>query len=299
MIQRSQPTRRLAKEKLIGAGDNYVLFDDGLLRAELADATVNRSMLIAFILTVNLSPEPMTPADATHRFDVTSPTTIRELWQAAVRFGAIEKTELANGKVLVARRGHNWVGKNVGATNVGARNVTAHSNRENNTENGTTIQPEERCYSDRASPDREPTLSRASQNDIDREAWTSRHLLNWAYPDKANSRVEQFLDGAHYSDIGDIAAVMPDAELRSAIEAATEGRVHPAILAPAGLYAVRILAACLLASSDIDDPLHPAGGARGYPPPYRRSAGAAAQFPGTDRNALGRPGLFRGLGAGG
>jgi hypothetical protein len=115
------------KEKLIGAGDNYVLFDDGLLRAELADATVNRSMLIAFILTVNLSPpgsstwwretlpsawsttsstcrtepkrsqptrrlatEPMTPADATRRFDVTSPTTIRKFWQAAVLFGATE-----------------------------------------------------------------------------------------------------------------------------------------------------------------------------------------------------------------
>ena len=67
--------------------------------------------------------------------------------------------------------------------------------------------------------------------------------------------VEQFLDGAYYCDLSDIAAVMPDSELRFAIEAATGGRVHPAIVAPGGLHAVRILAACLLGHDDTENPL--------------------------------------------
>jgi hypothetical protein len=95
----------------------------------------------------------------------------------------------------------------------------------------------------------------ASKDDIEQEAWTSPRLLSWAYPDEANNMVEQFLDGAYYYDISDFAAVMPDSELRSEVEAATEGRVHPAIVARAGLHAVRILATCLLAHGDSGDPL--------------------------------------------
>lgn len=173
VLQRSQPERRFAKEKLLGAGDSYVLFDDNLLRAELSNATVNRSMLIAFILTVNLLTEPMPPVDAARRFGVTSPATIRKLWQQAVRFGAVEKTELANGKVVVARRGYDWVAKNVVARNVEARNVSTHNNRENDTEYENLSQPQESQYSDRAWHDREATPSMTDKDSIEQEAWTS------------------------------------------------------------------------------------------------------------------------------
>jgi hypothetical protein len=257
VLDRSQRGRSFAEETLVGAGDTYVLFDERLLRSELANATVNRSMLIAFIPTVNLSPDPMPPTDATRRFGVTSPMTIRNLWREAVRSGAIEKAELANGKIMVGRRGYDGFAKNVVARNVLAKNVSTHNNRECNTGNENPSQPQENHYSDRARHDQEATPSMANEDDTEQEARTSPHLLSWAYPDEANSIVEQFLDGAYYCDIDEIAAMMPDSELRSAIETATDGRVHPVIVAPAGLYAVRILAACLLARGDPEDRLQP------------------------------------------
>jgi hypothetical protein len=65
-------------------------------------------MLVAFILTVNLSQNHMPPADAAGRFGVTAEATIRKLVLEAVRLGSIAKTELAHGKVFVARRGYNF-----------------------------------------------------------------------------------------------------------------------------------------------------------------------------------------------
>jgi hypothetical protein len=128
ILDRSQRGRSFAQEVLVGAGDNYVLFDDErLLRDELSDPTVNRSMLVAFVLTVNLSQDPMPPADAAQRFGVTADATVRKLVLEAVRLGAIAKAELAHGKVFVARRGYNFDDVKIElAKNVPAKNVTAH-----------------------------------------------------------------------------------------------------------------------------------------------------------------------------
>jgi hypothetical protein len=127
VLERNQRGRSFAQEKLVGAGDNYVLFDERLLRVELANETVNRSMLVAFVLVVNLSKDPVAAAHAARRFGVTADATVRNLVREAVRLGAIAKADLDHGKVFVARRGYNIDEvKNELAKNVPAKDVTAH-----------------------------------------------------------------------------------------------------------------------------------------------------------------------------
>jgi hypothetical protein len=80
-------------------------------------------------------------------------------------------------------------------------------------------------------------------------------LLNWNL-EGVEEVLAEFLDAAPH-DISDLEMVMKDDELKSAIQAATQARVHRDILEPAGLYAVRVLAACLLGKGDgTVDPHH-------------------------------------------
>lgn len=76
------------------------------------------------------------------------------------------------------------------------------------------------------------------------EAWSNLRLLAWASSDEPSMRDFEFADfDEHLDDIWDeFAEALPDAELRDAIRNATDGSVHPDIIAPEGLWAVRWLA---------------------------------------------------------
>jgi hypothetical protein len=56
-------------------------------------------------------------------------------------------------------------------------------------------------------------------------------------------------DGVDDEELAQITAAVPDDRLREMVRAATRGRVAPEILTPAGLFAVRYLAAMIAAAA--------------------------------------------------
>jgi hypothetical protein len=88
------------------------------------------SRLVAFVLAVNLSPEPMTPAQVGKRIGITARGTLRKLVAAAKRQQAIAVATI-DGRTWVARGGYIFdqvggVVKNGTAVNGTAVNGTAH-----------------------------------------------------------------------------------------------------------------------------------------------------------------------------
>lgn len=133
VLERKQKRRNIwAREQLGAKGDNYVEIDEALLR--------NNSLLVAFILVVNLSPEPISPADAAVRFGISSATTARQLARAAIKKGAVEHQIVARNRVLLARKGHIFDL----VKNVLAKNGIAHSRLDPNTESLNKRTQEER-----------------------------------------------------------------------------------------------------------------------------------------------------------
>jgi hypothetical protein len=97
ILDRKQTGRRsYAIETLAPASDNFVLIDQRLLK--------EGSPLVAFVLVVNLSPEPMTLAEVGARLGIKARATLRNLAEAAVERGAIARA-IVGGATKVARGG--------------------------------------------------------------------------------------------------------------------------------------------------------------------------------------------------
>jgi hypothetical protein len=115
VLERSQSSRRAyATEVLAASSYNYVLIDEGLLKA--------KSTLVAYILAVNLSPDPLHPAKVAKRLGIKTSGTWRKLVHAAVERGDVARTVTGRGATLLARRGFNFdLVKNEPAKNVPAK----------------------------------------------------------------------------------------------------------------------------------------------------------------------------------
>lgn len=126
VLVREQKNRRTyATETLAGGDRPYVLINDTLLKQP--------SAVVAFVLAINLSPEPVRPADMAKRFGVVSRMTIRKMTAAAVENGCVSNEAKRPSPVLLARRGYVFpvaeklMAKNATAKNAMAKNATAHS----------------------------------------------------------------------------------------------------------------------------------------------------------------------------
>ena len=128
VLEREQHGRCYATEKALDDGSGrFVLIDEALL--------TRSSSLLAFILAVNLRPDPMRPADAARRIGVKSAATIRKLTQEAVDAGAIAKSVDSRRTVLVARKGYKFdLVKNGPIKNGPVKNDPAHKGMEGSTQ---------------------------------------------------------------------------------------------------------------------------------------------------------------------
>jgi hypothetical protein len=122
ILDRKQTGRRsYATETLATASDNFVLIDQGLLK--------EGSPLVAFVLAVNLSQDPMSPAEVGKRLGIKARATLRKLTKAAVKRGAIASATI---------NGATWVGR-VGGTNFDQVGVVKNGAAKNGvTKNGAT-----------------------------------------------------------------------------------------------------------------------------------------------------------------
>jgi hypothetical protein len=123
VLKRSQTGRKSwAKEQIAESGGGFVPFPEHLLQ--------RKSLLVAFLLTVNLSPRPLRPAAVARRVGLTSPMTIRALVKEAIAIGEIVHETGHRGAIWVARNGHKFDLAKIGA----AKNGATHSKKEDLTE---------------------------------------------------------------------------------------------------------------------------------------------------------------------
>ena len=173
--------------------------------------------------------------------------------------------------MLVARKGHifessddldsakNVGGRNVGDRNVGDRNVATHlAESKNIIDESKNIKLREDHQAARRgsypSPVREGLT--VSEDEVQLEAWASPRLLG-GLEDGFSSDLE-IVDDESQQAVADVAS---DVELKSRIRTATRGRVAQDLLSPAGMYAVRLLAAFVMVMSDNDGNPYDAAGA--------------------------------------
>ena len=97
----------------------------------------------------------------------------------------------------------------------------------------------EKSYAPPASPAAALPLSCSGAEILRDAALQSDRLPGWAIQCDRPDEGDSFFD----VDVDTVEAVLPDEELVELIWSATGGRVHPEILSPVGLYAIRHLAA--------------------------------------------------------
>lgn len=101
VLMRQQPSHRdFAVEKIAEHGSSYVLVSSELLKSP--------SKVVAFVLAVSLSPEPIRPGDAAKRIGLTSRATIHGLADKAISHGCASNSASPPTPILLARRGFNF-----------------------------------------------------------------------------------------------------------------------------------------------------------------------------------------------
>lgn len=193
-------------------------------------------------------------AELAERFGWSRPTT-GKIIKALIRLGLVAKHEMraANGRIqgigYQALPPHLWQAEPLSKSRTTKNRPT--KNRPTYVSNPLHVLPSE-----------EPSLrtkghyafaaqnaSCASEDDLEDRAFEAPNLLGWAADDELAEKAA-LLDSAPPEKVAAIAALVSDAKLASHIRTATANRVSAEILMPAGLYAVRWLAATMLA----DDP---------------------------------------------
>lgn len=120
VLDRHQRQRRFATEQLLQPGSGHVRVPRYLLRI--------RSDLLAFIITVNLSPTPQRPEAVARRIGIKGRVAIRLLAKQAIKLGEVASETRSRGAIWLARKGHIFDQvENVPAENVPAENVPTQS----------------------------------------------------------------------------------------------------------------------------------------------------------------------------
>lgn len=191
VLERWQSGRAFATERFLPASNaNFVLLDERLLG--------ERSALVAFVLTVNLHPVPLRPADAAKRFGISARGTVRKLLRKSIELGAITSASDRRGSTLVARRGHVFERVKIDATkNAPAKKDPAHNGMEDFTTNERIPLTHGTRSSERGAPDEDFAIRGVADSAI--AGWIS--LSNWrlspffkSYDFIADGEPEKFMD---------------------------------------------------------------------------------------------------------
>ncbi len=110
MLTRRKRGRAYAVEQLAAAtGDHYVAVSTKLLIGPLP-VGIDRTVLVAFVLAVNLDPNPQGPeTTAAKKLGIRSAMTVRKLYKAAEALGAIAVHKGFRGKIWVGRVGQKFI----------------------------------------------------------------------------------------------------------------------------------------------------------------------------------------------